>query len=33
MYFDCSHPHSYRRKGPSPCAAVVVVTADGARQV
>ena len=27
MYFDCSHPHSYRRKGPSPCAAVVVVTA------
>lgn len=33
MYFDCSHPHSYRRKGSSPCAAVVVVTADGARQV
>jgi quercetin dioxygenase-like cupin family protein/DNA-binding XRE family transcriptional regulator len=27
MYFDCSHPHSYRRKGSSPCAAVVVVTA------
>ena len=27
MYFDCNHPHSYRRKGSSPCAAVVVVTA------
>jgi quercetin dioxygenase-like cupin family protein len=27
MYFDCSHPHSYRRNGSSPCAAVVVVTA------
>jgi transcriptional regulator with XRE-family HTH domain len=27
MYFDCSHPHSYHRKGSSPCAAVVVVTA------
>jgi quercetin dioxygenase-like cupin family protein len=27
MYFDCAHPHSYRRKGSSPCAAVVVVTA------
>lgn len=27
MYFDCSHPHSYRRKGSSTCAAVVVVTA------
>jgi mannose-6-phosphate isomerase-like protein (cupin superfamily) len=27
MYFDCTHPHSYRRKGSSPCAAVVVVTA------
>jgi len=27
MYFDCSHPHSYRRKGSSACAAVVVVTA------
>jgi transcriptional regulator with XRE-family HTH domain len=27
MYFDCSHTHSYRRKGSSPCAAVVVVTA------
>ena len=20
MYFDCTHPHSYRRKGSSPCA-------------
>ncbi len=28
MYFDCAHPHTYRRKGPSPCAAVVVVTAE-----
>jgi quercetin dioxygenase-like cupin family protein/DNA-binding XRE family transcriptional regulator len=27
MYFDCTHPHSYRRKGTSPCAAIVVVTA------
>jgi quercetin dioxygenase-like cupin family protein/DNA-binding XRE family transcriptional regulator len=27
MYFDCAHPHSYRPKGSSPCAAVVVVTA------
>ncbi|MFN3656370.1 MAG: helix-turn-helix domain-containing protein [Pseudolabrys sp.] len=27
MYFDCAHPHSYRRKGPERCAAVVVVTA------
>jgi len=27
MYFDSNHPHSYRRNGPSPCAAVVVVTA------
>ena len=27
MYFNCSHPHSYRRNGSSPCAAVVVVTA------
>lgn len=26
MYFDCGHPHSYRRKGSSRCAAVVVVT-------
>lgn len=28
MYFDCAHPHSYRRKGSSPCAAIVVVTAE-----
>jgi quercetin dioxygenase-like cupin family protein/DNA-binding XRE family transcriptional regulator len=27
MYFDCTHPHSYRRNGSSPCAAIVVVTA------
>jgi transcriptional regulator with XRE-family HTH domain len=27
MYFDSSHPHSYRRQGQAPCAAVVVVTA------
>jgi quercetin dioxygenase-like cupin family protein len=27
MYFDCTHPHSCRRKGTSPCSAVVVVTA------
>ena len=27
MYFDSAHPHSYRRQGPAPCAAVVVVTA------
>jgi transcriptional regulator with XRE-family HTH domain len=25
MYFDCSHPHSYRRNGSLHCAAVVVV--------
>jgi transcriptional regulator with XRE-family HTH domain len=30
MYFDCAHPHSYRRKGSLPCAAVVVVTAESA---
>src|SRR5512147_1939390 len=30
MYFDCAHPHSYRRKGASPCAAIVVVTAGSA---
>ena len=30
MYFDCAHPHSYRRKGTSPCAAIVVVTAEPA---
>ncbi len=28
MYFDCAHPHSYRRNGASPCAAIVVVTAE-----
>jgi transcriptional regulator with XRE-family HTH domain len=27
MYFDCTHPHSYCRKGTSPCAAIVVMTA------
>ena len=27
MYFDCTHPHNYCRKGTSPCAAIVVVTA------
>ena len=27
MYFDSAHPHSYRRQGPTRCAAVVVVTA------
>ena len=27
MYFDSAHPHSYRRQGQAPCAAVVVVTA------
>ena len=27
MYFDSAHPHSYRRQGQTPCAAVVVVTA------
>jgi transcriptional regulator with XRE-family HTH domain len=30
MYFDCAHPHSYRRTGSSPCAAIVVVTAGSA---
>ena len=25
MYFDPGAPHSYRREGPSPCAAIVVV--------
>jgi transcriptional regulator with XRE-family HTH domain len=30
MYFDCSHPHSYQRKGASPCTAIVVVTAEPA---
>jgi quercetin dioxygenase-like cupin family protein len=28
MYFDCAHPHGYRRKGSPPCAAIVVVTAE-----
>ena len=27
MYFDSGRPHSYRRQGASPCAAVVVTTA------
>ena len=27
MYFDSAHPHSYRKYGRSPCAAIVVVTA------
>lgn len=27
MYFDSTHPHSYRRQGQAPCAAIVVVTA------
>lgn len=27
IYFDCSHSHSYRRRGHARCAAVVVVTA------
>ena len=26
MYFDSGHPHSYRRQGQAPCAAIVVVT-------
>ena len=30
MYFDCAHPHSYRRKGALPCAAIIVVTAESA---
>ena len=30
MYFDCTHSHSYRRKGSLPCAAIVVVTAESA---
>ena len=29
MYFDSGHPHSYRKNGPSPCAAIFVVTPDG----
>jgi transcriptional regulator with XRE-family HTH domain len=27
IYFDSSHPHSYRRRGHAQCAAIVVVTA------
>jgi transcriptional regulator with XRE-family HTH domain len=27
MYFESTHPHSYRRNGSAPCAAIVVVTA------
>ena len=27
MYFDSAHPHSYRRQGQAPCAAIVIVTA------
>ena len=30
MYFDCAHPHSYRRKGALRCAAIIVVTAESA---
>jgi transcriptional regulator with XRE-family HTH domain len=30
MYFDCAHPHSYRRKGSLPCAAIIVVTPESA---
>lgn len=30
MYFDCAHPHSYRRKGALLCAAIIVVTAESA---
>ena len=28
IYFDSGFPHSYRRRGQAPCAAIVVVTAD-----
>ena len=28
MYFDPKAPHSYRREGPSPCAAIVVVAPE-----
>src|SRR5690348_7380292 len=28
MYFDCAHSHTYRRKGPSPCAAIIVVAPE-----
>ena len=27
MYFNSAHPHSYRRQGQAPCAAIVIVTA------
>ena len=30
MYFDPAHAHSYRRKGTSPCAAIVVATTGAA---
>jgi quercetin dioxygenase-like cupin family protein len=30
MYFDCAHPHTYRRKGSLPCAAIIVVTPESA---
>jgi len=30
MYFDCAHPHSYRRKGALLCSAIIVVTAESA---
>ena len=30
MYFDCANPHTYRRKGSSPCAAIIVVTPQSA---
>jgi transcriptional regulator with XRE-family HTH domain len=28
MYFDCAHSHTYRRKGSSPCAAIIVVAPE-----
>jgi len=31
MYFDPKAPHSYRREGPSPCAAIVVVAPPGSK--
>jgi transcriptional regulator with XRE-family HTH domain len=30
MYFDSAYPHSYRRKGSLPCAAIIVVTPESA---
>jgi transcriptional regulator with XRE-family HTH domain len=30
MYFDCAHPHSYRRKGALLCTVIIVVTAESA---